>query len=600
MWADVETKSDFLNYSEIAELTADVVRDPRMRPVSVGIFGTWGTGKSTLLNLIEQQINVPGSTEQFIVVRFDAWLYQGLDDARAALMEVIASKLLEASSADAAAESLGRRLVKRVDVIRSLGFLAEGGAALMGFPTFGLLNKGIQSVNNLLSGDGDENDFKAIVEAEKDVEKRAKDLLKPEARRTPPQEIAAFRKEFGEMVTTLDKTLVVFVDNLDRCLPKQTIQTLEALRLFLFMDRTAFVIAADEEMVRHSVSEFFKDMGDRHVIDYLDKLIQVPMRLPRLGVQEVRSYLYLQFAAANDEVTLEALESLRTGLEDSLRQSWKEEPISTEDAMSLLGSGLSADVTRGFGIADRMAPLLASSTLIQGNPRIVKRMLNVVRMRSRLAARRQMPLDEALIAKLALFERCTDTASVAHLYTAISEAAGGKPAILADLEKLLEDPIKFKAACPEPWVPRAEFVREWLSLEPPLGDLDLRPAVYLSRETVPVRALRGSLSAAAAESLRILMKTASSSSPSGKAAVATIPLGEHPLVMAGMIEVFRKHSDWTTKPDGFDGALLLAAEDADAGTALAGFLRGAAGPKLPPWLNVRVRDATWFKAAGKH
>ena len=52
MWADVDTKQDFLNYSEVADLVVDVIRDPNMRPVTVGVFGSWGTGKSTLLNLI--------------------------------------------------------------------------------------------------------------------------------------------------------------------------------------------------------------------------------------------------------------------------------------------------------------------------------------------------------------------------------------------------------------------------------------------------------------------------------------------------------------------------------------------------------------------
>lgn len=52
--------------------------------------------------------------------------------------------------------------------------------------------------------------------------------------------------------------------------------------------------------------------------------------------------------------------------------------------------------------------MLAQSAKVNGNPRIVKRMMNVVRMRASVAKRRTMNLDEAVIAKLALFERCTD------------------------------------------------------------------------------------------------------------------------------------------------------------------------------------------------
>jgi len=595
MWADVETKLDFLNYSEVAELLVDVVRDPSMRPVSVGVFGTWGTGKSTLLNLIESRLNLAGAEPEFIVVRFDAWLYQGFDDSRAALMEVIASTLIQAAEGEPGVMTQAKKLLGRVNKMRALGLLVEGGALAMGVPTFGFASKGVEALGDVFSGNGDEEDLDALKEAGEKVTERGKGLLDSEKQRTPPKEIAAFRAEFEALLKRLGKTLVVFVDNLDRCLPKQTINTLEALRLFLFMGHTAFVVAADEEMVRHSVSEFFKDPGGRHVTDYLDKLIQVPVRVPRLGVQEVRAYLFLLFASAGGAVPAEKVEALRVELEDNLRKAWKEEPISTETALALLGQAPPAEVALGFSIADRMAPMLANSTLVQGNPRIVKRMLNVVRMRSRVARRRQMPVNEALIAKLALFERCTDAVAVAHMYTEINAAAAGQPEVLAELESLLEDPSKFKDACPEPWASKAEFLREWLSLEPSLSGQDLRPLVYLSRETMPLRVHKGGLSASAAEALKVLLRTTSATARSGQVAMASIPAAEHATVMSAMIETFRHHNDWTDRPVGFFGALMLADHSGDAGRLLAAFIRTVMPGTLRPWLNVLIKDKAWFK-----
>ena len=192
-----------------------------------------------------------------------------------------------------------------------------------------------------------------------------------------------------------------------------------------------------------------------------------------------------------------------------------------------------------------------------------------------------------------------DAAAVSYLYTAINEAAGGKPEILSKLEKLIEDPDRFKTTCPEPWAARAAFIREWLALDPPLGDVDLRPAVYLSRETVPVRAMRGSLSAAAAESMRVLMRATSSISPSAKAACAAIPAGEHAVVMAAFIEGFRKHSDWTDKPTGLDGAFTLANEMPEVGVSLGEFITTTTSGKPAPWLRVLVKDKPWFKPTEK-
>lgn len=595
MWADVDTRQDFLNYSEVAELVAEVVRDPAMRPVSVGVFGTWGTGKSTILNLVEAKLVPAGAAHDFIVVRFDAWLYQGFDDARAALMEVIASTLIEAAESDPGVLEKAKKLLGRVNKMRALGLLVEGGALAAGIPTFGWASKGIEAVGDFFAGNGDEEDVEAVKKSGQEAKKRFAGVLEAEKQRTPPKEIAAFRSEFEEVLTGLNKTLVVFVDNLDRCLPKQTIHTLEALRLFLFMGHTAFVVAADEEMVRHSVSEFFKDPGDRHVTDYLDKLIQVPVRVPRLGIQEVRAYLCLLFASAGGTVGADKIEALRAALEGNLRRSWKDEPISTEQALSYLGTQPPAEVVMGFGIADRMAPMLANSSLVQGNPRIVKRMLNVVRMRAKVARLREMPIDEALIAKLALFERCTDSAAIAHLYNEINAAAGGKPQILEILEKLRDDPEKFKEACPEAWGAKSEFIREWLSLEPPLAEKDLRPLVYLSRETTPLRVLRGGLSAAAAEALKALLRITNTASPSGRTAVASIPHGEEEDVMSSLIESLRSCRDWSTKPVGFDGAFLLAERSATAGSLLSSFIHTAMPDKLYPWLKIVVKKTAWFK-----
>ena len=74
---------------------------------------------------------------------------------------------------------------------------------------------------------------------------------------SPPKEIHAIRKCFEDALTEMGVTLVVLIDDLDRCLPATTISTLEAIRLFLFLDNTAFVVAADDAMIKHAVRRHF-------------------------------------------------------------------------------------------------------------------------------------------------------------------------------------------------------------------------------------------------------------------------------------------------------------------------------------------------------
>ena len=42
MWADTETETDFLNYSEVAELVSELIANPDLLPLSLGVFGGWG------------------------------------------------------------------------------------------------------------------------------------------------------------------------------------------------------------------------------------------------------------------------------------------------------------------------------------------------------------------------------------------------------------------------------------------------------------------------------------------------------------------------------------------------------------------------------
>src|SRR5258706_11413482 len=140
MWADTETEIDFLNYSEVAELISEMIATPDLLPLSLGVFGGWGVGKSSTLRLVERELSKPGSN--YLIIKFDAWLYQGFDGARTALMSVIVDELLKAAPPGLKEKAKG--LFLRINKLRTLGLVVEGGALAMGIPTFGLLARGLR------------------------------------------------------------------------------------------------------------------------------------------------------------------------------------------------------------------------------------------------------------------------------------------------------------------------------------------------------------------------------------------------------------------------------------------------------------------------
>lgn len=593
MWSDKESEKDYLNFGEVSQLAVDILSSKGMLPVSIGIFGNWGAGKSSLLQLIEKQLK--DNHKDWIVVKFDAWLYQGYDDARAALLEVIATKLNKAAEGNEDLKKKALKLWNRVDGFRLLGLAAEGTAFLAGIPTWGILSRSINALGEASDGIQDQKEQKNLSKTTEEAKKQATSLISPEAKKSPPQQIDAFRKEYEEILEELGHPLVVIIDNLDRCLPVNAIHTLEAIRLFLFLTNTAFIIAADEEMIRSSLADYFKGASDRHQRDYLDKLIQMPIRVPKAGVREIRSYLFMLYVIEHG-LSDEKLESLRNGLEKALQQSWKDDPISRQDALKFTGESEDSKLGEAFERADRIAPILANSPRIHGNPRIVKRLLNVVKMRSQIAKRRSMPLDEAIITKLVIFERGAGEEATKDLYSLI-DAKQGKPKLIQQLENNSED---ISADIPKSWEDNSttkDFIREWSQLEPKLSNVDLRAAIYLSRETMPIGTYAVGLSPVGREVLAILVETKSTNSQIATERLGTLSLEDQVPVMEGLINHLRQTTDWVKQPKGFSGACLLARHSTDAAKIFKRFIDGLdfGGHKRSPWLNALLKDEQWYK-----
>ncbi len=79
MWPDNETDRDFLNFTGVAETVAEIIVQAEGRPISIGMSGAWGVGKSSMIKLVRQSLvqRIDGKKRDFVFVEFNAWLYQG-------------------------------------------------------------------------------------------------------------------------------------------------------------------------------------------------------------------------------------------------------------------------------------------------------------------------------------------------------------------------------------------------------------------------------------------------------------------------------------------------------------------------------------------
>ncbi|MEX7491995.1 P-loop NTPase fold protein, partial [Acinetobacter baumannii] len=180
--------------SEASEIVVNVLSNPAMLPISIGVFGSWGTGKSTILNLIEQKLQAE-KKEDYILIKFDAWLYQGFDDARAALIEVVTLEIAKLVEDNKTLLDKTKTITKRVNKLRLLAMAAEGASWLAGVPTFGAAYKAVEAIGDGIKGKADLEDGEAVSKIIKDGQSGLKELLNEEIT-SAPKEIAALKTEF--------------------------------------------------------------------------------------------------------------------------------------------------------------------------------------------------------------------------------------------------------------------------------------------------------------------------------------------------------------------------------------------------------------------
>lgn len=90
MWADNETKTDLLGSDYLVDSLEVLLTEPRLLPVTVGVLGDWGSGKTRLLRMVADRV---GASRDYVVVEFSPWRYEAYDDVKAALMDAVLTKL---------------------------------------------------------------------------------------------------------------------------------------------------------------------------------------------------------------------------------------------------------------------------------------------------------------------------------------------------------------------------------------------------------------------------------------------------------------------------------------------------------------------------
>ncbi len=602
---DYETEVDFLNCEAISKTVSEVLRTNRTRPLTIGIHGDWGAGKSSILRMIESDLSTDKSVA---VLWFNGWTFEGFDDAKTVLIEATITELCRHRSLTGKAKELSAKLLRRVDWLK----VAKRGSGV----AFNVLT-GLPSPDQLesaLSGLASTAKDAVNIEAS-EIPGRLDEIagfLKPaEDGENVPETIHTFREEFKELLDEVKiDQLVVLIDDLDRCLPATAIQTLEAIRLFLFVPKTAFVIGADEAMIEYAVRQHFPDLPQAsgplpYSRNYLEKLVQIPFRIPALGAQETRAYvtlLLVQSIVGEEHAGFKKfLETVKT----HLQKPWLGANVSQSDVQAV-DNDKRAELDAVFVLAQQIAPMLAEGT--KGNPRQVKRFLNALLVRQVIAGARGFgdAISQPALAKLMLAERFQPD-FYDHVALQVMASKDGKSTDLAALESAGEEPkergkkkpSKSKStATPRDdgasdikWRER-DWLQRWRTIEPSIGAMDLRPYVFVARDK---RLLAGGGVAGSQESLIARLCGSQLEIRAVEPEVKALTPGDAGVIFSGLRERVLSAGDLKSTPAGMDGLAIVAKHHPRLQGELVNLIGSFDSKELGPWAvkgwNESITDA---------
>ena len=251
-------------------------------PMTVGLQGDWGSGKTSMMNMLRGDENHPKSgllsKTKCLVVNFETWSYSQFNDRKSlpmaclfALTQKLGNALQEESGVDdkdKVKQAFGNAMGRLANVIKE---------TKVGVP-------GIQiPVGAVFDDDG------SVPEAN--------DLS---------EQMLEFKRNFTELVARWaepaiesGKRVVICVDDLDRIEPVIALEMLESIKNFLDVEGCVFVFAVDYEVVQEGMKiKLGLDVQKTSGKSFFDKIIQLPFNMPR-DSYDIEGYIKELIKAAN-------------------------------------------------------------------------------------------------------------------------------------------------------------------------------------------------------------------------------------------------------------------------------------------------------------
>lgn len=297
------SENDEFGHGDYAELLEKIVYD-QPTPFNIGIFGKWGVGKSTIVNLLKERLKGDIAKNKIKFLEIRVWKYEENSLRRKFIVKI--------------AEGLGlpiddiyhdvyydkeyeNTLVNVRDIVttilnrKSIAFWSLIISFLL-WITFRLIN--IIGINNqLINSISIKVEqfitiplFISIVTWIFSIIKEAKIKLKIGKYDSQEQ----FENKFIELVKKDKSKKIIFIDDLDRCSKEKVVKVIETIKTFLDVESCIFIIACDDEIIKKAINktqELYDELGNNEGAEYLEKFFQYTLRIPPFMVTDMRKFI---------------------------------------------------------------------------------------------------------------------------------------------------------------------------------------------------------------------------------------------------------------------------------------------------------------------
>ena len=284
--SDMPCENDLLGFDRYVDTISGMVWDKNFKtPFCIGIFGKWGRGKTSFMQLLQNKLMENKVAPFAVPVWFNPWRYEKEEHLIIPFLKTIENGIEKYISSHT---QIGSKILNGLKeaaqrICRVSAAFAYGMNAECKLGPFGIK-------------------FDAAKMAAREEEIKSRRLN--DAKKYSDELSSIYYDSMAELKRAVDEKdfrLVIFIDDLDRCLPEKAVELLEAIKLFLDIEGYLFIIGVDKDVVTRGISYRYRHFeypldqkSDRKIVsaeDYLEKMIQLPIELPPIEPGRKRKYI---------------------------------------------------------------------------------------------------------------------------------------------------------------------------------------------------------------------------------------------------------------------------------------------------------------------